>query len=186
MMPGITSILLLIAMQAGIGAGAAAPLPPERSVGIDQIGDAHVAVTRETGTGGVVLIDQDGDSNMATVIQSVPSSDNRPDDGAEASVAIYQRGSGNAASVQQFGVHGMLKVATLSQDGSNNIMRLEQSGGGNRAELEQTGDGNAMDARQIGNDNTLRWTQTGSGLPDLGITQTGGQRMAISQTGPGR
>lgn len=43
-----------------------------------------------------------------------------------------------------------------------------------------------MDARQIGDGNVLRWTQTVSGLPDLGITQTGGQTMAISQTGPGR
>lgn len=181
-MTGPASLLLLIVGQVA----APAPSSAQQSVQIDQVGDATVTATHQTGSRGTVRIEQDGDRNMADVAQMMAPPGYRPDDTAEASVSIYQRGSGNAASVRQFGMQGLMNEAILSQDGSGNIMRLEQSGAGNRAELEQTGDGNAMDARQIGDGNVLRWTQTGSGLPDLGITQTGGQTMAIRQTVPGR
>ena len=39
---------------------------------------------------------------------------------------------------------------------------------------------------QHGAGNGISWTQTGSGLADLGVTQTGGSQLAITQGwGPG-
>jgi len=57
-----------------------------------------------------------------------------------------------------------------------------QSGDNNQARLTQDGSGNAMTASQTGGNNQLTWTQTGDNLSDLGISQTGGQALLVTQS----
>ena len=75
----------------------------------------------------------------------------------------------------------------MVQTGDNNDMALFQNGSDNRALLTQEGDGNGMTAVQIGDGNRLIWTQQGSNLTDLEITQTGGAekggQLLVTQTG---
>jgi hypothetical protein len=67
------------------------------------------------------------------------------------------------------------------QLGDRNAMALTQNGENNMARLSQAGSDNAMTAVQNGN-NQLTWTQTGSGLSDLQITQPAGQALLVTQS----
>jgi hypothetical protein len=161
---------------------------------IDQIGDANKATISQTRNTQYARIDQTGDRNKATAGQS----------GIGAHyAAIDQKGDDNTATLNQSGTgtqvaylaqDGLSNVVTVTQNGGlttsgvqamqlgdRNAMALTQNGENNMARLSQAGSDNAMTAVQNGN-NQLTWTQTGSGLSDLQITQPAGQALLVTQS----
>ena len=139
---------------------------------ISQDGSGNSAAVDQQGAGGKYAdVAQDGDRNLAEVVQG----------GDAATVVLTQSGSSNRAFADQQSSGGF-SGAVLAQAGSGNEMRLLQSSGDNHAVLRQEGSDNRMTLTQSGGDNRAMWTQIGSGLPDLNITQDGGMRMNITQT----
>jgi hypothetical protein len=139
---------------------------------INQTGDRNTGTAVQTGAGAhYAKVDQQGDDNTATVTQS----------GAGAQVAyLTQQGIDNTMSVTQNG--GLATSGAIAmQVGDRNALSLTQNGENNMARLVQNGSDNAMTAVQNGN-NQLTWTQTGSGLSDLQITQPPGQALLVTQT----
>lgn len=180
-------------------------MPPVSGRGayINQIGDSNVASIVQAAPNAFAKIDQDGDRNTADVAQK---------DSGNAYLEVGQTGDSNFARVQQTGVGSNVAYLTqdgssnwayvdqnaagavfngarLSQTGNNNDMLLYQDGSDNRALLSQEGDGNGMTAVQLGVGNRLAWSQVGTNLTDLQITQTGGTthdgQIAVTQTGTG-
>ena len=140
---------------------------------IDQSGDQNDANVEQTGNGAhYALSSQTGDFNELDLAQS----------GAGVKVAFTeQTGDFNEMSLTQQGGTISSGVAA-TQLGDGNSMALFQSGDNNQARLTQDGSGNAMTASQTGGNNQLTWTQTGDNLSDLGISQTGGQALLVTQS----
>lgn len=139
---------------------------------IDQDGSRNTASAAQIGGGAhYALVGQTGADNLATLIQS----------GAGAQVAyLTQDGASNLMTVTQNG--GLLTSGVEAlQMGDRNTMSLTQNGENNMARLTQNGTDSAMTAVQNGN-NQLTWTQTGTGLSDLEITQPEGQALQVTQT----
>lgn len=139
---------------------------------IGQTGDRNSATAAQSGTGAhYASVVQNGADNAANVTQS----------GSGAQVAyLLQDGAANAMSVTQNGGLTTSGVAAM-QLGDRNAMSLTQNGENNMARLTQDGSDNTMTAVQNGN-NQLTWTQTGTGLSDLHITQPAGQALLVTQT----
>jgi hypothetical protein len=177
------------------------PAVSGRTAYIAQIGDANVATIRQTAPNAYARVDQDGDSNESDVTQSGAGTAyahsiqdgtgnfDRIQQGGSGQNVVYltQSGNGNWAWSNQNAVGAIHNGARLTQTGDNNDMMLTQDGNDNRALLSQEGDGNGMTAAQIGEGNRLIWTQQGSNLTDLQITQTGGSekggKLMVTQTG---
>lgn len=70
----------------------------------------------------------------------------------------------------------------LAQYGNGNVMALTQDGSDNLAQLSQQGDGNLMTASQSGAGNRLIWAPQSNNLSNLGIAQTGGQALQVTQS----
>lgn len=141
---------------------------------IDQRGgDSNRAEVSQSGDGAhYALVAQDGDSNRVGLTQS----------GLAPEVALLQQtGSGNTMLVDQQGGAISSGVAA-TQLGDSNAMTLTQSGDNNHARLVQNGSGNAMTAAQTGGNNQLSWTQNGDNHTDLGISQYGGEALAVTQS----
>lgn len=178
----------------------AMPAVANRSIVIDQIGDGNYSRIEQTATNALARVEQRGDGNRAAVTQQgtatsyatlvqqgsvIGTSLLQDGDGRNVAHAV-QTGDGNSLSLRQIASAGVHNGALLSQLGSDNSVLLTQDGSDNRAALSQTGDRNAMTATQLGVGNQLAWTQNGNNLSNLGITQSGGQAMQITQTGGGR
>lgn len=146
---------------------------PGQYARIVQAGAANFAATDQSGRGGhYARIEQSGDMNQMRLAQS----------GSADQVALMvQRGDGNVLSVTQEGDLASGGVEAI-QFGNDNLMSIAQNGDGNQARLIQNGSGNAMTAVQNGDNNQLSWTQNGNNLSDLGITQNGGQAIAVTQS----
>ncbi|MDP4539145.1 hypothetical protein Q9K01_05865 [Qipengyuania sp. DY56-A-20] len=139
---------------------------------IDQDGARNLAAATQTGTGAhYALVEQTGDDNQATLTQS----------GESTQIAyLLQNGASNLMTVTQN--EGLLPSGVEAvQMGDSNTMSLTQNGENNMARLTQAGSDNDMTAVQNGN-NQLTWTQTGSGLSDLQITQPAGQVLLVTQS----
>ena len=169
-------------------------------VSLSQIGDRNTAVINQsTGSGQRVMAMQDGTENSLTLTQAGTSNwasltqtgdlhtMNVVQSGTGPAVLLAtQQGVGNQLSVGQYVAGSQGLGASVSQSGVANSLSVAQSGANNQLVLSQQGDGNAMSASQAGEGRRLVWTQVGSNLPDLRISQTGGgyaSQMIVSQTG---
>lgn len=170
----------------------------ERGVFIEQVGVGNRADVSQAGSNGRAQIVQDGASNVSTLTQGagvhsatiVQSGDENSvlasQDGiGETELLMAQEGSGNFADVSQADGGLLYSAAAILQNGNGNSLSLVQNGDDNQARLTQNGDNNAMTAVQLDAGNRLEWTQDGSGLSDLQITQTGGAAMQVTQTNSG-
>lgn len=150
---------------------------PDQAAGITQDGDGNTAEIDQRDTGAhFASIAQNGDDNTVLAAQ---------EGAGEAVLLLSQQGGGNDATVLQRDTGGLGSAAAILQSGNDNLLNLVQDGSDNQARLTQNGDGNAMTAIQLNSGNRLEWTQNGTDLPDLEITQTGGAAMQITQTSGG-
>ena len=140
---------------------------------IDQTGDRNAATATQVGAGAhYAAVSQNGADNLARLTQS----------GAGTQVAyLTQDGNSNLLTVTQNGGLTTTSGVEAMQLGDRNTMSLTQNGENNMARLTQNGSDSAMTAVQNGN-NQLTWTQTGTGLSDLQITQPAGQALLVTQT----
>lgn len=176
-------------------------IPPEERTGvfITQIGATNRANATQTSSTSFTQVVQNGDQNAAEVTQSAPGTHyakiaqdgDRNDmtasqDGPGQTVLLLgQDGNGNTAAISQTDNGSLYSAAAILQKGNDNNLILVQDGDDNQARLTQDGDDNLMTATQLDAGNRLEWTQNGSGLSDLEITQTGGAAMQITQTNNG-
>ena len=179
----------------------AMPAVSGRGAYIAQIGDSNVATIRQIAPNAYARVVQDGNHNESDVTQSGSGSAyasalqdgeqnfNRIQQAGPGQNVVYltQSGNGNWAWSNQDAAGAIHNGARMTQTGNDNDMMLVQEGSDNRALLSQTGDGNGMTAVQTGDGNRLIWTQEGSNLTDLQITQTGGAekggQLMVTQTG---
>jgi hypothetical protein len=163
---------------AQVGSGNAATLRQQSARGridADQRGDGNRLDVAQTGSGtAYARLTQAGDANDALV---------RQDGSGPTTLLLAQTGNANQARVEQATIGSLYNSAAIAQSGTGNALTLAQSGEDNRAVLSQQGDDNRMSAVQNGTGNRLAWVQDGNGLPDLGIVQSGGAVLAITQTG---
>ncbi|MGN6497946.1 MAG: hypothetical protein ACTHK5_11535 [Tsuneonella sp.] len=141
---------------------------------IDQTGNANGAAVTQQGTGDhYATVDQTGGTNAVDLLQS----------GDTTMVArLTQTGNDNVMRFSQSGSALSSGVEAIQQNGDRNLMTLTQAGENNQARLTQDGSDNTMNPVQIGDNNRLIWTQTGNGLSDLGISQSGGSAIQVTQT----
>ncbi|WP_129794165.1 hypothetical protein [Sphingosinicella sp. CPCC 101087] len=174
-------------------------MPPAsgRAAVVGQIGHADVAQISQSAANAYAEIRQDGERNEAAVEQRGSGSAhveirqtgdfNRAGATQRGSgqnvLYVTQTGSGNRLVGDQTAEGTLHNGAILTQIGYGNDMMLTQDGSDNRAVLAQAGSGNEMAAAQNGDGNRLIWSQDGNNLPNLGVTQTGGQAVQITQTG---
>jgi len=181
----------------------AMPAVSGRGAYISQIGDANVATIRQTAPNAYARVDQTGAANEADVTQSGSGTVYaraaqighgnfarvEQSGSGQNLITLDQNGNRNWAWTNQHSIGAILNGARLIQSGNDNDMKLVQDGSDNRALLTQEGDGNGMTVAQLGDGNRLAWTQQGSNLSDLQITQTGGTeksgQLSITQTGTG-
>lgn len=196
------STLDLIRIGAVLGAGLiAAPVlaqsVPERGVFITQIGDGSRATVSQQNSDSFARVVQDGNDNQIDLAQngSAPhraqiaqnGDDNRvgaqQDGDGSTDLALVQDGNRNTAAVLQREVSAAEQSsASILQRGNGNSVILAQNGSDNQALLEQLGDGNEMNVTQTDNGNRLEWSQNGDNLSNLGIVQSGGANMQITQS----
>lgn len=199
------STLDLIRIGAVLGAGLiAAPVlaqsVPERGVFITQIGDGSRATVSQQNSDSFARVVQDGNDNQIDLAQngSAPhraqiaqnGDDNRvgaqQDGDGSTDLALVQDGNRNSAAVLQREVSAAEQSsASILQRGNGNSVILAQNGSDNQALLEQLGDGNEMNVTQTDNGNRLEWSQNGDNLSNLGIVQSGGANMQITQSNTG-
>lgn len=195
----------LIRIGAVLGAGLiAAPVlaqsVPERGVFITQIGDGSRATVSQQNSDSFARVVQDGNDNQIDLAQngSAPhraqfaqnGDDNRvgaqQDGDGSTDLALVQDGNRNSAAVLQREVSAAEQSsASILQRGNGNSVILAQNGSDNQALLEQLGDGNEMNVTQTDNGNRLEWSQNGDNLSNLGIVQSGGANMQITQSNTG-
>lgn len=177
------------------------PLPAVsgRAAYITQIGTAHRATIIQSAPNAYAKINQEGERHEASVTQAAGTGYAKLSQAGEANLAVAmqggagqnvlylsQDGARNLATSTQMASGAVYNGAILAQQGDDNRLSLTQDGADNRAVLLQNGDGNAMTAVQDGDANRLIWTQHGDNLSNLGITQTGGGAMMVTQTGIGK
>ena len=168
-----------------------------RQVAVEQTGYADVAQISQTAANAYARVRQDGERNEAMVDQrgagsayaDVAQTGDRnlagivQDGTGQNALFLTQTGNDNQAAASQTASGALHNGAVMTQLGYNNEMALAQDGSDNRAVLTQEGNDNEMAASQVGDGNRLEWTQQGSGLPSLGVAQSGGQAVQIVQTG---
>lgn len=173
---------------------------PERGVFITQIGDGSRATVSQQNSDSFARVVQDGNDNQIDLAQngSAPhraqiaqnGDDNRvgaqQDGDGSTDLALVQDGNRNSAAVLQREVSAAEQSsASILQRGNGNSVILAQNGSDNQALLEQLGDGNEMNVTQTDNGNRLEWSQNGDNLSNLGIVQSGGANMQITQSNTG-
>ena len=178
------------------------PLPAVsgRAAYVTQIGTAHEATIIQSAPNAYARVTQEGERHEASVTQAGGgTSYAKLDQAGEANLAVAtqdgvgqnvlylsQDGARNLATSTQMASGAVYNGAILAQQGDDNRLSLTQDGADNRAVLLQNGDRNTMTAVQDGDANRLIWTQHGDNLSNLGITQTGGGAMMVTQTGIGK
>lgn len=189
-----------ILAAAMIAVPALAQSTPERGVFVTQIGDDSRATVTQRNSDSFARIVQDGDGNQADLAQngSAPHRATIAQDGdgnivgaeqdgdGSTDLTLVQEGDGNSALVLQREISAVEEsTAAIVQRGNGNRVILAQNGSDNEATLEQLGDGNTMTATQLDSGNRLQWSQNGDNLADLGIVQTGGASLQITQSNIG-
>ncbi len=188
------------------GGGGNAPFDPvalpnadDRGVFITQVGETNRAEVRQASGSSYTRIAQDGSENATVLVQGASGrhyasvaqdGDNNTLDGVQDGsgqtvLLLAQQGDGNGAIIRQSDDGTGYSAAAVQQSGNGNQLVLVQDGSDNQARLTQDGDDNAMTATQLNNGNRLEWSQTGDGLADLGIVQTGNGSLQITQSTTG-
>lgn len=190
-----------VMIAAGLMSGSAnAQSTPERGVFITQIGDGSRATITQQNSDSFARVVQDGNANQVDLAQNGNAThraqiaqngdDNQvgaqQDGDGSTDLALVQDGNRNSAVVLQREVSAAEQSsASILQRGNGNSVILAQNGSDNQALLEQLGDGNAMNVTQTDNGNRLEWSQNGDNLSNLGIVQSGGANMQITQSNTG-
>ncbi len=177
-----------------------APALPERGVFITQIGESSRAEVTQQNPDRIARIAQNGDGNQINLAQNGAASHRaqiaQDGDGnivaaqqngdGRADLALVQEGNSNIATLRQRELSAAGETsAAVFQRGNDNTVVLEQDGSDNSAALDQQGNGNTMTATQQNSGNRLEWSQTGDGLSDLQIVQTGNGGLQITQSTTG-
>ena len=153
----------------------AMPAVSGRGAYINQIGDANVATIVQTAPNAYARVDQDGSNNEVDASQT----------GAGTAYAhATQSGAGNFARIQQSG--SGQNVTYLTQTGTSNWAWSKQSAEGalhNGARLVQNGDNNDMLLHQEGSDNLAVLTQEGDGNGMTAVQLGEGNRLTWIQLG---
>ncbi len=179
---------------------ASAQSAPERGVFVTQIGETSRVKVTQRNADSLARIAQDGDGNDITLDQNgtavhraqiAQDGDGntvvaQQDGDGSVNLALAQEGHQNTAVLFQNEVSASAQTtAAVVQRGTGNTIILAQDGSDNSAKLDQAGNDNAMTATQLSNGNRLEWSQTGDGLADLGIVQTGNGNLQITQSSTG-
>lgn len=155
------------------------PLPPVSGGGafVDQIGNSNIGTVLQTAPNAFARIAQDGDDNEADIAQRGSGT---------AYADARQTGSNNFTAVRQDGAGQ--NVSHVTQEGSNNWAWSNQRNDGavhNGAILTQLGDRNDISLLQDGSDNRAKLTQNGN-ENGMTVAQTGnGNRLEWTQNGDG-
>lgn len=137
----------------------------EQSALVRLSGEGNRGGLEQAGAGNIANLEVDGTLNVFNISQSG---------------AVGTDVTGNEVVLQQLGFGN---VALQVQNGFGNRMTLRQNGDDNVAELLQDGIRNLMELEQNGNANEAFLTQKGTEAPPIIITQSGGMRVEITQTG---
>ncbi|MEQ5788390.1 hypothetical protein J3454_10835 [Erythrobacter sp. NFXS35] len=176
-------------------------LPPSEDTGvfISQIGTTNRAEADQGNNRSFTRIAQNGGENTADVTQGASGTHYASigqtgdankvvalqEGSGQTVLLLAQQGDNNTAAIAQTDGGQRYSAAAVMQNGNGNSLILVQDGDDNQARLTQSGDDNIMTASQIDNGNRLEWNQIGNGLSDLGIEQTGGSTVQITQSRPG-
>ena len=195
--PGAFGVILAAGLMSG---SAHAQSAPERGVFVTQIGDGGRAAITQQNSDSFARIVQDGNDNEIDLAQNGDAphraqiaqngDDNQigaqQDGDGSTDLTVVQDGDRNSAVVLQREVSAAEQSsASILQRGNGNSVILAQNGSDNQALLEQLGDDNAMNVTQTDSGNRLEWSQNGDNLSNLGIVQTGGANMQITQSNTG-
>lgn len=177
----------------------ALPSAEDRGVFVTQVGDTNRADVRQASGNSYARVAQNGAENRTLLTQGAggrhyavvaQDGDNNAVDGGQDGTGqtvllLAQQGDANTAIIRQSDDGVAYSAAAVQQSGNGNQLLLVQDGSDNQARLTQDGDDNAMTATQLNNGNRLEWSQTGDGLADLGITQTGNGNLQVTQSTSG-
>lgn len=153
----------------------AMPAVINRGAYIDQIGDMNMASVVQTAPNAFARVRQEGDGNNAGVTQSGSGSDY---------LDAAQSGQENFARIQQSG-NGQ-NVLYVSQAGIGNWLSADQNAVGaihNGAMMTQSGNDNAMLLAQDGSDNLAKLAQEGDGNGMTAVQLGDGNRLTWTQQG---
>lgn len=174
--------------------------PDPQGVFVSQIGSGNTSDVAQEGSRQSAIIAQEGDDNSVSLTQadsglhSARIAQNGDDNlmvaeqrgAGDIALEVAQSGLGNTVNAfQRNEIKALGSAATILQQGSGNSINLIQDGSDNVANLSQTGESNAMTATQLNDGNRLSWSQNGTGLSDLQVTQNGGQAIEITQSSTG-
>lgn len=181
-------------------APALAQSAPERGVFVTQIGDGSRADISQQNADSFARVLQNGNNNETDLAQNgdAPHRAQIAQDGDGNRIAaeqdgegaidlsLAQDGDGNSAIVLQREMSATDQTsAAILQRGNGNTIILAQDGTNNSAELDQFGNDNSMTATQLNSGNRLAWSQSGNGLADLEVVQTGNGNLQITQSNTG-
>lgn len=159
------------------------------AVGQGVVAQRNMAAIIQRGDQMLALIDQDGDDNDASILQTGNGGGANGSAGEFNEARITQVGGLNLARIDQ---DGQFQLASIDQVGNNNNASIDQDGSfadfgtaltGNTAVIDQDGDFNTSAIMQTGNGNMASNQQTGNNNWSS-IWQTGDDNAAaVTQAG---
>jgi hypothetical protein len=163
-------------------------------VTIDQIGVQNNATVTSTGAASQLSVSQQGNEQVAVIkfVGSENSGSLRQKGGELSEVTINVDGGTNSFKiVQKNAVQGQVfltqlgerNTAVQKQRGTRNQMGLFQDGNDNVAHMDQRGRGKTMELEQLGDGNIMYLKQTNASDRVMRVTQIGGAKGSIYQTG---
>jgi hypothetical protein len=161
---------------------------------IDQIGVQNNATVTSTGAASQLIVSQQGNEQVAVVkfVGSENSGSLRQMGGKLNEVTINVDGGTNSFKiVQKNAVQGQVfltqigerNTAVQKQRGKRNQMGLFQNGNDNVANMVQSGRDKTMELKQLGDGNIMYLKQTNASDRVMRVTQIGGAKGSIYQTG---
>ena len=163
-------------------------------VTIDQIGVQNNATVTSTGAASQLSLSQQGNDQVAVVnfVGSKNSGLLRQKGGERNEVTINVDGHTNSFKiVQKNAVQGQVfltqlgerNTAVQKQRGKRNQLGLFQNGNDNVANMVQSGRDKTMELKQLGDGNIMYLKQTNASDRVIRVTQIGGAKGSIYQTG---
>jgi hypothetical protein len=161
---------------------------------IDQIGVQNNATVTSTGAASQLIVSQQGNEQVAVVkfVGSENSGSLRQMGGKLNEVTINVDGYTNSFKiVQKNAVQGQVfltqlgerNTAVQKQRGKRNQLGLFQNGNDNVANMVQSGRDKTMELKQLGDGNIMYLKQTNASDRVMRVTQIGGAKGSIYQTG---
>ena len=161
---------------------------------IDQIGVQNNATVTSTGAASQLIVSQQGNEQVAVVkfVGSENSGSLRQKGGKLNEVTINVDGNTNSFKIIQKNVVqgqvfltqlGERNTAVQKQRGKRNQLGLFQNGNDNVANMVQSGRDKTMELKQLGDGNIMYLKQTNASDRVMRVTQIGGAKGSIYQTG---